>query len=210
MQIKHQEMQDNDELPDDTYETDLFIASQENIPIEVADGLPPEFGTDDYNNDPRLDEERAVLESKQDEIARRRDIIETRKARHPSTSHSELVDLLKANGIHVTMSTVSRDCAEIDQATQGWADSQLTGGLVGECKQIVIRFKEMIDKMETAMEDASPRDKPNYVKQIHELSMSILDVKKQASFEAIKIIHKKYGEQLSSPEAQRKQAEFNT
>ncbi len=60
------------------------------------------------------------------------------------------------------------------------------------------------------MTKASPRDKPSYAKQIGELSMSIYYLKEQgATFQAIKEAHAKYRKFLSSPEAQRKQAEFN-
>lgn len=204
-------MENNESQPSDTYETDLFIASQDNIPIDVADGLPPEFGSDDYNNDPRLDEERAVLESKQEEIARRQDTIEAHKARHPSTTYSELIDMLHAKGFkHVSMGTIARDIEAIEAGAMPWADKQLSGGLVAECKEIVIRFKTLIEQLTKDMEDAGPRDKPGYAKQIGELSMSIYYLKEQgATFNAIKQADKKYRKFLSSPEAQRKQAEFN-
>jgi len=189
---------------------DLKIVNEEHTPVEVANGLPPEFGSDAYENDPRLDGERDELESKQEEMLRRQDRIQEIRAHHPATTYSTLITMLKGEGFkRVSMGTIHRDMEAIQQQAIRWADRQASGGLVQECREAVIRFKKLIERLDTDMGKALPRDRPAYAKQIHDLTMSIYYLKEQGgTFQAIKQAHEKYKKFMSTPEAQRAQVEF--
>ncbi len=205
-----------EEIDDTTYKEDLKTAAEiTNETPDVAVGLPPEFGTKEYTNNPDLDEERDAAEieyeTKHDEILKRRERIEEIKSEKPSTMYSELIKILSEEGFeNLSMAQMSRDVQFIEEDAWKWADRQAQRGLVSECKEITLRFKQLIAKLTEDMESCNPRDIPNYAKQIHDLSMSIYYLKEQGgTFQALKQANSKYIKFMSSPEQQVKSAEFN-
>jgi len=171
----------------------------------IVNGLPLEYGSKEYHVD-------AILKtnSKQEEIFKRRERIEELKSTLPAITYADIQKNLKEEGFeNISIQNISKDVQFIEEDAWNWADSQALHGLVAETKQTTIRFKKLIQTLTESMEKASPREKPMYAKTIHDLSISIIDLKAQhGTFNTLKQANSKLMKFMASPEEQRRAAEF--
>ncbi len=182
-----------------------FLDNANNILVDS----PIQWGSKQFHVDAAL-QTQDRFDSKQEEIFKRRERIEEIKSTLPSITYSDIQKTLKEEGFeNISIQNISKDVQFIEEDAWNWADSQALGGLVAETKQTTIRFKKIIEILTKNFEDASPREKPMIAKQIHDLSISILDLKAQhGTFDTLKRANSKLIKFMASPDEQRHAAEF--
>jgi len=178
---------------------------------EVASGLPPEFGTDEYEHDPKLEAERKKHRGTEDEIQRRREHILELKSAVASITVLQIQQHLKNNDFgDVDISTIYKDIKWVEGQAWPWADSMALTGFVSECRESAIRTKKMITTLYNSMnkESTNPRDQAALGKTINELQESLLAIKgSHATFAALHQANKKLIKHMSTAEEQQNATE---
>jgi len=147
------------------------------LPDDVARGLPPEFGSDEYKK----------TLSKEEKMTARQQQIAQIKEMYPSITNSQL-----ANELKVSESTISRDVEEIQESAWIWSNGLARNGFVFNCQQAVQKIDRLISKLEKTLNSANPHDQASLAKAINDLQMSKIQITGKATFEILKVARNKY------------------
>jgi len=147
------------------------------MPDDVAKGLPPEFGSDEYKETLTKDEK---IKARQQQIAQIKEM-------YPSITNSQLAKELK-----VSESTVSRDIEEIQESAWVWSNGLAKNGFVFNCQQAVQKIDRLISKLEKTLNSADAHDQASLAKAINDLQMSKIQITGKATFEILKVARSKY------------------
>ena len=152
-------------------------------PDDVAKGLPPEFGSDEYKD----------TLSKDEKITARQQQIAQIKEMYPSITNSQLAKELK-----VSESTVSRDIEIIQESAWSWSNGLAKNGFVFNCQQAVQKIDRLISKLEKTLNSADPHDQALLARAINDLQMSKITITGKATFEMLKVARNKYIRELTA------------
>jgi len=150
---------------------------------EIADGLPKEFTKDDYDHTRATDEE---MFGRQEKIANYKTIA-------PNLTMAQIKEQLEAEGISVSIPTISRDVKEIEDRAWVWSDRLAISGFVWSCQEAVKRNDNLIAELSQEMKKTEDgKDKAIIARTINELQMSKLNLQGRATYQRLKKARDKY------------------
>jgi len=154
---------------------------------DIAKGLPKEFTKADYDRQRATDEE---MFARQEKIASYKTIA-------PNVTMSQCKEFLEAEGISVSIATISRDVKEIEDRSWLWSDRLAMSGFVWSCQEAVKRNDNLISILSKELakenkEELDPSEKALMARTINELQMSKLNLQGRATYQRLKKARDKY------------------
>jgi len=154
---------------------------------EIASGLPKEFTKADYDRQRATDEE----------MFRRQEMIANYKTIAPNITMSQIKEYLEAEGISVSIATISRDVKEIEDRSWQWSDRLAMSGFVWSCQEAVQRNDNLISILSQELGkkgdvELDPSEKALMARTINELQMSKLNLQGRATYQRLKKARDKY------------------